>query len=50
MTGRRINLKGFRIGKAGKVERDPRRLSVSQRLKERYRNSRRVRVDKRTPR
>jgi hypothetical protein len=45
---RQIRLKGFRVTKAGRVERDPRRLSVSDRLKEQSRNSKRVRIARRT--
>jgi hypothetical protein len=46
---RQIKLPGYRIGKAGKLERDVRRLSVSQRLKQQ--TSKRVRVAKEpTPR
>lgn len=47
MTGHRLALKGFRISKAGKVEKDPRRLSVSERLKQQSKNSKRVRVARR---
>jgi hypothetical protein len=45
MTGRRVTLKGYRIGKGGKVERDQRRLDVSARLRQKA--SKRVRVAKR---
>ena len=48
MTGRQIRLPGFRLGKAGKVERNQRRLNVSQRLKQQDRNRTRVRVTRRT--
>lgn len=47
---RPIQLKGFKINKGGRVERDPRRLSVSERLKQQSRNSKRVRIARRTPR
>jgi hypothetical protein len=47
MTGRRIKLKGFKLSKAGKVEADQRRLNVSQRLKQKSRNSKRIRVARR---
>jgi hypothetical protein len=50
MTGRRIKLKGFKLSQAGKVERDPRRLNVSQRLKQQSRNSKRIRIARRKPR
>lgn len=43
MTGHRTRLKGFRI-KDGKVQRDPKRLDVSARLRER--GSKKVRVVK----
>jgi hypothetical protein len=39
-----ITIKGFKLTKGGRVEKDPRRLNVSQRLKEQSRNSKRVRV------
>jgi hypothetical protein len=39
---RPVRVKGFRIDKAGKVEKDPRRMSVSARLKEK--GSKRIRV------
>jgi hypothetical protein len=45
MTGHKIALRGFRIGKGGKVERDQRRLDVSARL--RQKSSKRVRVSRR---
>ena len=44
MLGHRIALKGFTV-KAGKVERDPRRLDVSARL--RQRGSKKIRVKRR---
>jgi hypothetical protein len=44
MAGRKITISGSRIDKAGKLVPDQRRLSVSQRLKQR--NSKRVRVAK----
>ena len=43
-----IKLPGYKLSKGGRVERDPCRLSVSQRLKEQSRNSKRVRVARRT--
>jgi hypothetical protein len=42
---RRINLKGFRLTKAGRLERDPRRLDVSRRLKQQ--SSKKIRVKRR---
>jgi hypothetical protein len=45
---RPIQLKGFKLSKAGKVERDQRRLDVSTRIKKQA--SRKVRVTRRTPR
>jgi hypothetical protein len=45
MSGRKIQLKGYRIGKGGHAERDPKRLPVNLRLKEAA--SKRVRVVKR---
>lgn len=49
MSGRKIKLAGYRIGKGGKVQRDPKRLPVNLRLKEAA--SKRVRVVRRiTPR
>ena len=48
MTGRQIQIRGFKLDKAGKLVRDARRLSVSDRLKQQSRNSKRVRVAKRT--
>jgi hypothetical protein len=48
MTGRRIRLKGFRIGKGGKVERDQRRLPVKLRLQKKARTKVRV-VRRRAP-
>jgi len=45
MTSRPIPIKGFRV-KNGKVERDPRRLDVSARLKQAA--SKRVKVVRRT--
>lgn len=44
MLGHRIKLKGFRL-KDGRLQRDPRRLDVSTRLKQR--SSKRVRVKRR---
>ena len=46
MTGHRINLKGYRLDKGGKLVPDQRRLPVNVRLQQK--NSRRVRVTKRT--
>jgi hypothetical protein len=44
-TSRRITLKGFRLDKDGKhVIRDPRRLDVSARLRQRPGGSKKVRV------
>ena len=48
MTGHRINLKGFRLDRHGKLVRDVRRLSVSERLKLQSKNSKRVRVVRKT--
>jgi hypothetical protein len=48
VTGRSTRIPGFRVDKAGKVVRDLRRLNVSERLKQQSRNSKRVRVAKRT--
>jgi hypothetical protein len=45
MTGRRVQLKGFRLTKAGRLERDVRRLDVSTRLK--LRGNRKIRVKRR---
>jgi hypothetical protein len=42
-----IAIPGFRLGKGGKPVRDPRRLSVSDRLKQQAKNSKRVRVARR---
>ncbi len=42
---RAIAIKGYRISKAGRIEQDPRRLSVSKRLQ--VQSSRKVRVAKR---
>jgi hypothetical protein len=42
MLGRRIYLKGFRLNKVGQLERDPRRLDVSTRLKQQ--RSKKIRV------
>ena len=44
-----IKLPGYKLSKGGRVEKDPRRLSVSQRLKEQARNSKRLRVGKLIP-
>jgi hypothetical protein len=49
MSGHKITLSGFKLDKAGKLVRDQRRLSVSERLKQQSRNSKRVRVTRRTP-
>ena len=46
MTGRKIAIKGFRIGKGGRIERDTRRLDVSTRLRQKA--SKRVRPVRRT--
>jgi hypothetical protein len=43
-----IPVKGFKLDKNGKPVRDQRRLSVSDRLKQQSRNSKRVRVTKKT--
>ena len=45
---RQVRIPGYRDDKAGKVVRDQRRLSVCDRLKQKSRNSSRVRVVKRT--
>jgi hypothetical protein len=44
LTGHRINLKGFRLTKEGKLVRDERRLDVSTRLRQRA--SKKVRIGK----
>jgi hypothetical protein len=47
MTGRQIRLKGFRITKAGRLERDAKRLDVSRRL-QRQSHSKKVRIVRRS--
>jgi hypothetical protein len=47
MTGRRIQLKDFRVDKHGKLVRDERRLDVCTRLKRRA--SKKVRIVRRSP-
>jgi hypothetical protein len=41
---RPVHLKGFRIGKGGRVEKDPKRLDASARARQRPGGSKRVRV------
>jgi hypothetical protein len=50
MTGRRITLRGFVLDKTGKrIIRDPRRLDVSARLRQRPGGSKKVRVKRGKP-
>jgi hypothetical protein len=45
---RPVTIKGFRIGKGGRIERDPKHLDVSARL--RQRGSKKIRVARRQSR
>jgi hypothetical protein len=50
MSGRRITLRGFVLDKTGKrIIRDPRRLDVSARLRQRPGGSKKVRVKRGKP-
>jgi len=47
MTGHKTKIPGFRVSKGNKIERDPKRLDVAARQRQRPGGSKKVRVAKR---